>query len=394
MMAADEVDLIIGNALRTARKLAGLSMADIGPYARCSVPHLSFVERGERPATPYVINGYEQALGHKISVTGPDGSTLTVEDMRRRALLGTVGAAAIAAVIPTPALAATLSYGDTVDWDALIADFDRRLVNNPTAELGDELLSVLTTTATHVTRTGDTDATRAAGQLSLLYGLWLGNNGSLQLAHHWYTEANQYAATSGDRKGQTYIQARVASRGPYDGYTAAATRTRIDAALTMAGDRPSLAALEARAAAVHLAALTGDITGGRAAVNAMWRIAAQLSEERATARAASFHAYLEGRTGTPDDAERAYGEVEDILRTRPAWLREARIYHAHALVRAGQVRDGIDQALDASSDLPYTRHFALAVADVVAVIPPTYRGDNALALADHAPSGPKPWTLL
>ena len=108
--------------LRDARCRASVSQAVVARYAGVSVGHISRVERGERPATPAVIRGYEQALGNCL-VSLPartDGDTLMVnrigedaDDMKRRAFTAAIAAIAAGGPLTDPITRSLAALGDT-----------------------------------------------------------------------------------------------------------------------------------------------------------------------------------------------------------------------------------------------------------------------------------------
>lgn len=324
--------------------------------------------------------------------------------MLRRALFGSVfgiGAGTLlASADGTVAFAAALNAGlrsavaEPTDWDALAADFSRRHVLAPNAEFGHELAGQLLVAQNMVAR-GDKDAARGAAMLSLTYGLWIGDAGRIPTAHSLYNTAAALADRSGDKPTRALVRARAANRGIYEGWTAQRAQTAVDQALAIS--TTGTAALEAYAALVHLHALTGNLQAGRDAVRKMRQVAMSLDETdspSAAQRVASFHTYLECRSGTIQDAERAYGETQPLLRNVPLWRADASIYMSRALVAAGRVQEGAEMALEAISTMPFsTRILGIGVRDVLSVAGEK-RTDALDALRGYAVAGPTPWETI
>jgi hypothetical protein len=327
------------------------------------------------------------------------------DDVNRRALLGTVGAAGAGALFSTmdgtAAMAALLDSGlrnavsKNTDYDQLVDDFARRHVLAPSPELGNELAAQLAV-ARERTAAGDKDAARGAAQLALTYGLFLADGNKIATAHGLYGTAAMLADHSGDQPVRALVRARAANRGIYEGWTLKRATTVTGQALAISSTGP--AALEAYAAQVHIHALTGNLSAGRTAVAAMRTVAEALpsdSRPSPAQRAANFDAYLNCRIGSLADAQRAYEQAEAVLRPVPLWHADATLYMGRALVRAGDVEQGAKMALGAVRSLPFgTRILGMGVRDVLTVVPAGYRGDTVEQLRMYACAGPAPWETL
>lgn len=390
-------------ALRLLRHAAGFSTAALARRMFVAKATVGHVETGHQRPTADFAAAADRALGCAPLLTTLLGIEEEEDDVRRRALLHVFGAAvgvtATAAAAPG-AFAEVVRHGllDAVDaphdWDQVVDDFQRRLFVNPTPELGTALLGQIMVARQVVADTRDAEAVRATALLSLMYGLWLGDNGQVPDALGWYRTSTTLADRSGDPHARTYIRARAATRGMYEGMAAAQVQAGVGEALALSSG-PSLGALEAHAANVQLAALTGDVAEGRRSVATMWGIAEQLPAvdgPGAAQRAASFQVYLEGRAGDLRAAERAYLEAEPFLRPVPLWDAEARVYVGRAMVRAGDVGGGIIFALGALRPLPFvSRVVRMGVSDLLAAVPSGYRSERHDALRQLAAPGPGPW---
>lgn len=394
-----------GAALRQLRLDRGWSLQQLAAKIRWSKSGVGMFETGERrPSIDFAI-ACDRALG-----TTPILTTLCGlgedDDMRRRALLGGLATAVgVGAVSSYAALADVIrrevqeAAGVGEDWDTLIRSYQNRLVTEPSNVFGDELLASMLSARYQMTERRDPEAVRASAHLGLLYGLWMGNVGNVATGHNFYRTAALLAERTNDPETQVYVWARTAAGGPYQGLTRATTEKHIARALSLAGDRASAGALEAHAARVQLAALTGDLATGRTAISQMWHLADRLpatTEGPGPAqRTASFAAYLEGRLGTLRDARRASGDADMVLAGLPQWHAEARLYYALGLIRHGHLDEGLDVALRAARSLRYSvRVIRLGVDDVLLALPPGHRSDQADELRGHGTTGPKPWELV
>lgn len=395
-----------GAVLRQLREDRGWSLTQLADRVFCSKSLISYVENNVRRPTVKLAADLDQALG-----SIPVLSTLFAleegdDDVRRRALLNTFTAAAgLGAFGTLTALADSLrldmmEVADVhEDWDAVLNGYRQRLVLEPSAEFGDELLAKMATARQLIAQTPDKrEIMSASAQLAMIYGIWSGYNNALNTGLNYYGTANAFAERSGDTSTQLWVLARTASAGPYQGLSGRATQNYIDKALALAGDKPSTGALEAYAAQVHLAALQGDLAGGRAAVLKMRRIAEKLPAIEGAGpiqRVASFHAYLEGKLGNMTDADRAIRSAAPDLKHLPQWMVEAQIYFALAVARHGHYSQAVDYALKSAQSMRYSvRVLRLAVDDVVSAVPPGYDYEPLDELRRHGTSGPKPWELI
>lgn len=394
-----------GEALRQLREERGLSLAQLAKRVAWSKSLVGLIETGVRRASAEFAQACDLALDSAPILTTLCGLDGEENSMRRRALMG-----GLATALGLGALGSFQAIAEAIrqdleeaadvpqDWDAKVVAFRRRFVTDPSAVFGDELLASMLLARQQVSERQDPDALRASANLALLYGLWMGNLGNMRTGLNFFRTAHSLALRSGDQPTQIYVMARTASAGPYQGLSRVVTEENIDGALALAGSRPSAGVLEAHAAAVHLAALSGDLAGGRDAVDRMWRVADALDVPDGPGpaqRAALFSGYLEGRLGSLRDAERAWGRAQEQLAGLPQWLIDAKMYYALALVRHGDPRSGVQTALTAAQDLRYSnRVIRLGVDDVLGALPAGYRDDAVDELAAHGTTGPKPWELV
>lgn len=397
-----------GDTLRQLRQAAGLSLSGLAARAYVSRATIGHAETGARPPTTDLAVACDTALG-----TTPVLATLlaldtTGDDMRRRTLLTTVGAAtAVAGISGATAVAALINQGmlsgldHSEDWDEVVDVYSRQLVTAPGAAYGASLLGQCAMIGQQIADRGVTpDRLRAAARLGQLAGLWQGNQGDRSAAHISYRRAAVLAARSGDVKTEVYVRARTASRAIYEGMTAQEVTHEANHALALS-PAPTLGALEAHSAMVHLGALTGRIADGRAAVDAMRRVLDRLPDsdtrrvDGPVARTAHFSCYLESRIGPRRAADRAYAEAEQVLRPVPVWWADARVYYARALVTSGDIADGVALALSAARAAARdVNTVAVAVRDLLGAVPAGYRSDDLDELRGYAAAEPGPWETM
>jgi hypothetical protein len=329
------------------------------------------------------------------------------DDTRRRALIGHIGATAglaTAGSAATEAVAHVVRQGllDAVDgrdgWDEVVANFHRWLTADPSRRCGMALLAQLVVLRQAIVDRGPSvELLRGGAHLSLLYGLWQGNQGALAEAQNWYRTAELYAGRSRDNGTRGYVAGRTASRSVYEGQSIRGTLDLAEQALGLSA-APSLAAFEAYAARVHAAALTGNLRDGRVALGRMADICDRLPADHLgrlpgpAQRLAAFGAYLHGRIGTPREAESAFEAAEPVLRSAPVLRAEARIYRARSVVRAGDAPAGVAFGLAAARTLTEPVHVVrVGVRDLLDAVPAGYRSDDLRALRDYATTAPGPW---
>lgn len=181
---------------------------------------------------------------------------------------------------------------------------------------------------------------------ALAHGLYLGNQGALDEAHHMYGLATMLADWTGHGPTRGYIRARTATRGIYEGWTKARAMEAVNQALRISQE--SRVVVEAHAALVQVHALAGDVVSGRGAVEAMERAS---ETEADHIRTAVFKNYLECMRGDqPHRASRILDRYRTELEADRVWHHEALVYQGLAMVRAGD-RSGVTMALEAVQSL-------------------------------------------
>lgn len=394
-----------GSTLRALRDQHGWTLAALAARTGYSRSYLSNLESGARTATAEAAQACDTALNCSpllATVLGIERGDV----MLRRALLGgTLGSAAtvlLASSDGTAALAAVLDGGlraavaRPTDWDDLADSFARRYVLAPTGRFAAELAAQISVAQTRIAA-GDEGAARGAARLCMTYGLWIGDTGRIPTAHSLYATAAALADHAGDAATRAVVRARAANRGIYEGWTVARTVSTAQEALALYPR--GQAALEAHAAMVHLHGLTGNLSAGRAAVEAMQAAADGLPESdgpSARQRVASFRNYLECRAGRLEDALRAFAVAERDLAGVPVWLADATVYLGRAMVAAGDVAGGVAVTVGAMRQMPpYSqRILGIGVRDVIDAAPAGVDPDMLAPLEAYAAAGPVPWETI
>jgi transcriptional regulator with XRE-family HTH domain len=397
-----------GETLRYLRERAGLSLADLAHRTHCAKALIGHVETGYRRPTLDLAQACDRALGTQpllellIQRTGGD-------DVRRRALLGSMSYLAAGAVAGVDGLAEVVrqgllaEIGHSGEWDAIVATYARQLVTAPSEQYGPAVLADLNLLLQYI-RDGsaDHDEFRAAAGLGNMFGLWLGNRSELMMAHRWYRTAAVFADHSGDTHLATYIRGRTAARATYEGATVRQTEDAIAQIMAATGGAPSIGTLEAWSAEAHLGALTVNASRGRAAVRAMRDVAAALPEDAdpwgaasPAARATFVTAYVECRVGTVESAQPIIDQALAELDDWPMWQAEVHQYRARTMVAGGDVAAGLTYALDAVRRIPHAaRVVGVAVRDVVDQVPAGYRSEVLEELRAYASPEPGPWETI
>lgn len=387
-----------GEVLRSLREQRGIGLRELAQRTYMARSLLGYVETGERRPTARLAEACDRVLGSTPLLTVLAGIDGEDNDMRRRAFMLAGTAIGLSGIGGAEAVAEVLraSTEPVADWDAVVAEYSRRLVQDPSPEFGESLVGKLARAEQLATGKGRPEHLKAFAELSQIYGLYVGNLGDVAGARGWYRSAVAVADRSGHTGTRVYTRGRAASRGIYEGATVRETADAAGEALALSS-LASAGALEAWSALVHVHGLTGNLGEGRKALAGMARVAESLPDEPAGAhqRYASFRNYLECRVGSWRDAERAFSEAEPALRPVPVWHADARVYYGRAIVTSGDVHGGISYTLDAVRTLTSdVRVVSMGVSDVIAATPAGYRSSDLEELRTYAAAGPGPWETL
>lgn len=390
-----------GQLLRSIRKRRGLGLLALGNRVDVSESLLSLIERGLRRPTFQLAQRLDRALG-----TQPLLETMFVmeeeTDVKRRTTVGlALGFGALG--LPLGALSRD-SHLEPVpagaDLDAMVAGFSRQFVVNADEEFGRTLREQLTLLLRQVDDKGTPDRLRAASRLAQLFGLWLGNAEDFAQADGWYSMAEALAERSGDKALHAWTLARTANRTLFEGATHNAVTTGVNKAMSLTGARPTVGMVEGFAAITCISALTGNLAGGRVALERMTEGAHALKGSAEVPnlpeRADLHRAYLLARLGTEAEAMAACDTNLRTLAGLPYWRSESEMYRAKAMVGHGDVQGGLSYAVSALrfGGIDPTGVIKVAIRDVVMTAPRDTRSDDLDLLKSLAATRPGPWEMI
>lgn len=93
---------ISGDDLRAAREAAGIGLREMAEIVGRSAGHLSLVENNKRAYTPALVAAYERLLGGTKPQRKVEPESASLNDVKRRDLLGLVATASVGAATPAP----------------------------------------------------------------------------------------------------------------------------------------------------------------------------------------------------------------------------------------------------------------------------------------------------
>lgn len=387
----------IGELIRALREAAGLSQRQLARRMGYAQPVLARIEAGTREPTEAQLKALDRAINLGGLLAGDEGG-----DMHRRAVLALagLGLGAVGAVLPLTAL---LEMVERMSMDTpetrwrMVTAYELEYVSADRApDFGERLflevsaLRRLTASLPNPTL----DHFRDAARLSLIYGLWLAGEGNIPAGHGWCAQAAELATKSRDPETQAHVLGWSAARGVYEKW---AISEAVDAAQRTLRLSPgaTLGALNAHAALVHVAGLTGQVDSGRRAVWAMHDTAQALGGWVAAARTELFGLYLEARIGDPAAAVQIFDTAEELTRGT-AWQLDTMTYGGMAQVRSGNVVEGIRMALDGARTAGVMSHLnRVGLADLLGTVQdvrPGYRSDDLDEVRQLVPvTTPRPW---
>ncbi|WP_050563445.1 helix-turn-helix domain-containing protein [Salinispora mooreana] len=396
-----------GQLLRKHREAAGLSLRQLGAMVPCSYSLVSKVERGIQAASEQFARACDAALhAHGVLIDAYVHQQAGDIDMHRRTMLQTLVtlAAAPASSVRWEALRHSVAAAVGADhdrWAQVVADYGHAYYRVSGDELMDNLaadLQVLSAVIAAEHGPGRERLLSVASRLSVVVALSMVVTGNTIAAGRWWRDAHQYADASRERDTILLSHAWDVVNGCYDGRTPAQVVALSDQVLHLTAGSSSAAACGLLAGRAQALSLSGRHVEAIATVR-------QLSDR------------AEGLPGPViDDVDGLWGWPEHRLRHTETWVyahagrlneatlardRALRLYppalarlraqvqlhHAAALIRGGDVPDGLNLATDVLDDLPAEHHNKVlrAVAgQVVAAVPGTeWRRPEMRELADR-----------
>lgn len=396
------MDDYFGTALRTLREHTSTSLGGLAKRVGFTKPYLSRIENGHRQPPAGLAEALDEFFGTSplfVLLGGNKGGEDTVQ---RRALLSTVGLSLGAGVGMPDWFSQVVRHMLDGDRPEILTDLVRRYEQryfvqrdpNLAPELLAEVMIVMQRAKEHATP----PLLEAGARLCLLYGLLEGDFGKLASAQGWYRTAAGMADTSKDAATAAYVRGYATNRGLYEGLSVREALAAIERVLRMSPG-PTAGAMEAYAAQIHLAGLRERYDDGLRAADAMAEVAEQLPvpDHAATpvARAAMFRDYLVCRVGPLRDAEPTHRASAPLFANVPYWSTDMNIYWGRALVRSGEVEEGVQTALTAMQHGPSSiRVHAVAVRDLLDLVPAGYHSDALDELKTYSSPEPGPWETL
>jgi transcriptional regulator with XRE-family HTH domain len=381
--------LISGLTLRAARVEAGISMRGMARRIGISYSHLSNVERGDRAATPAVVEAYRRALADKGQVVDTGR-----EDVQRCEMSELLRGAGLLGAVPVLTAVETVRAGlhDAVSvrsraewWRQAIADYGASHYLTPPTGLLRDLLTDAALLEKHLAENLAADRQGlllSAGYLAGVTALTWSNLGERRLARRWWHTAIDAADQSEDPAVQVWVRAWAVMNGPNIGRRSSEILALAQERLgeRLAPDSGSCALLGGLAqtqadlgdpAAVttlrRLAELTervpGEIAADRGSLFGWPEVRLRYAESYVhTARRDTAAAYA-----AQDRALELYGT--DLPRDRAKML----LHRARCLVVDGDITGGVTYATDVLDNLDATVRFESVDASaraVLAVVPP------------------------
>ncbi|MGS2615120.1 helix-turn-helix domain-containing protein [Micromonospora sp. LZ34] len=383
-----------GDILKRHRTAQGLSLRQLAQRAHLDHSYISQVERGVRRPSKGFAETCDRTLAAGGALVQAYDRQAGDTDMRRRTILGAMGALAAApAVGPLVGLEAVRhGLGAAVDvdhdeWEQIVAGYGRGYYRQAHGMLMRQLGADLTVLQHQLA--ADTGARRpgllrAAGQLSVIVALGLVASGQVMLGRRWWSTAQRVADESGDRDTILLTRAWDVVNGCYDGRPPAQVVDLSAEVLPLADGRPSAAACGLLAGRAQALSLAGRHSEAVATVRQLGDLADQLP---ATVigdveslwgwpehRLRHTESWVYTHAGRLADADAAQDRALALYPASQARLRaQVGLHRAACLIRGGHIPDGLRLAADLLDELPAASHNELVrsvarqVADAVPV---------------------------
>ncbi|HEY2575352.1 MAG TPA: helix-turn-helix transcriptional regulator [Streptosporangiaceae bacterium] len=337
------MDEDIGQALRVARKTAGLSIAQLARSITFSESHLRSVENGNRKITHEVVGAYDKALGLggilvDLFVAGQD------DDLKRRtalSLLGTITAVGVSAprVIAESLRESILFAVGADDWQDITIEYGRRFMIDSPEVFRQRLTGDLLVLRQAISTSDSSNIQLAAPRLLMLHGMVSANLGNIDDAARWYRAARLAADRTGNDQLRGWVRGREAFRRGYEG----AAPSEV---LLMSADVQDV---EAKLATAQAYARVGERTEALRSLRNAHQIHAITDQSETTIyamppwRMALSAAYVYALLGDVNDCESQLATVRPPTSVQ-RWEPQLEIQRAVALARSGDIIAGIQSA--------------------------------------------------
>jgi transcriptional regulator with XRE-family HTH domain len=389
-----------GQTLRQHRQSRKLSLRKLAGLTTFGFTFLSQVERGERKPTEKLARLCDKALD-------ADGALIEIyldeqtgkKDMDRRTVIRALGALAASPLPLVQWEALRQSMEAAVDpdfdrWDQVVEDYGIAYYCLPGDQVMDNLRADLTVLHTIIPTADDAARAhllRAASRLSVIVALNLVTVGQTLAAGRWWRDAQKYATGSRDKETIVLARAWDVVNGCYDGRSASWIVDFADQVLPLTAGMASAGScglLAGRAQALSLAGRHDEAvdTAGQLAETAE-RLPRDVINDADSLwgwpehRLRHTEAWVYAHAGRLSEATRAQERAIALYPPGMTRLRaQVQLHHAAAMIRQGQIPDGLQLAADLINELPAEDQNELVrtvARQVMAAVPSRERGRTA-----------------
>ncbi|MDG4802299.1 helix-turn-helix transcriptional regulator [Micromonospora sp. WMMD980] len=372
-----------GDILRQHRTAAGWSLRKLAEFVRYDFGYLGQIERGSRRANADIVAAYDRALAVGGALTKAFENRQAKEtNMRRRVVLQAAGSLVALPTADRLFGLEVLRHGlnaamgvDVDEWSDIVSDYGRAYYQQSQDRLMTQLSRDLTVLQHQLTAADDRKRPvllRAAGQLSVIVALSLVASGHALLARRWWISAQRAADESGDPDTRVLTRAWDVVNGCYDGRTPPAVLALSETALPLAqaSSAASCGLLAGRAQALSLAGRHGEaVATVRRLAEHVERLPAQVAEDVESLwgwpehRLRHTESWVYTHSGDRQAALAAQDRALELYPASQARLRtQVQLHRATALIRDGDVPDGLRVAVDMVDRLPQEQRNELVYA--------------------------------
>lgn len=256
------------------------------------------------------------------------------------------------------------------DWEEIASEYGYGFLSTPAAELLPDLAADVVTLQQLIRRTNNEnlrkDLCRPGGQIAMLMALAIGALGNKREAHRWWQTARHIADASADLDLRVWVRGYEAMQALYERRPAEVVLNRAEEAIAIAGDKPRAAVLEAMAARAQALATLHRDNDAEQGVREMETVFAALPPasplERMSPRAwpetglRHTQSWVFTHTGHRDAAQAQDAALSLYPPQMLRQISQIRLLQATALVRTGDITDGIAHARTTLAALPPDQH--------------------------------------
>jgi hypothetical protein len=326
----------------------------------------------------------------------PQSQSGDEDEVERRRLLQALAALGVSVAPMTAALASIRESLDSAlssvadhtvsDWEEMAAEYGYGFLTIPAAELLRDLAVDVVALQQRIRATADEgrrrDLCRPGGQMAMLMALTVGALGNKREARQWSQTARHIADASADTDLRVWVRGYEAMQALYERRPPELVLWRAEEAISIAGDRPRAAVLEAMAARAQALATLGREREAEDGIRQMETLFSALpgasAHERMSPRAwpetglRHTQSWVFTHIGHPDAAR---DQEAALALYPPQMLRQVtqiQLLQATTLVRQGDIAEGLEhagRALEALPDGQRTIGVRRGAHTVLAVVP-------------------------